>query len=154
MKPKIILGLDIGGANTKGALLEFYNQRNNASFSYIEYFPFWEQSLKDVSDMFRRIINELIIKNNYLLNSIDNIAVTITAELSDAFQTKKEGILNILEALEQVFDKSKLAFMSNSNKFLNFNEAKEAYATIAAANWVSTALFLGKFVPNCILIEI
>jgi len=34
----IILGLDIGGANTKAALLRFKEKKIFESFSYLEYF--------------------------------------------------------------------------------------------------------------------
>ena len=88
----IILGLDIGGANTKAALVHFRDSVIIKSFSYIEYFPFWEKTLAEIPDMLKRIIENLIVRNNYTLIRIDYITVTITAELSDAFQTKKEGI--------------------------------------------------------------
>ena len=39
----IILGLDIGGANTKAALIKFIGNKIEESFSYIEFFPFWEK---------------------------------------------------------------------------------------------------------------
>jgi probable H4MPT-linked C1 transfer pathway protein len=147
------LGLDIGGANTKATLIEYSNSNKFHSYSYVEYFPFWEQSLKEIPKMLNRIINQLVIRNGYSMKIIDNIAITITAELSDAFQTKSEGVITILNALEQVFDKSKLIFMSNTNIYLNFDKAKEAYNSVAAANWVATSLFLGNYVSKCILID-
>jgi probable H4MPT-linked C1 transfer pathway protein len=101
----------------------------------------------------RRIIKELVEKNNFTINSIDYIAVTITAELSDAFRTKKEGILLILDALDTIFDKNKLRFITNKCKFVSFEKAKTDYLSIAAANWASTALFLGRFISMCVLID-
>jgi hypothetical protein len=44
-------------------------------------------------------------------------------------------------------------FINKNNKFSNFNQVKSDSLSIAAANWVSTSLFLGKFVPNCVLID-
>jgi len=153
MVSKYILGLDIGGANTKAALVKFKNSEIFESFSFIEYFPFWEKTLTDIPNMLRRIVENLIIKNKVSLKEVDFISITITAELSDAFQTKREGISTILDALEQVFDAEKMFFINNNSKFINFSQAKEEYASIAAANWVSTSLFLGKFVSKCILID-
>ena len=150
---KAILGLDIGGANTKAALIKYSNSIPLQSFSYIEYFPFWEQTLKDIPEMFNRIINQLVKSNGYSMEKVDLIAITITAELSDAFQTKKEGILTILNALEQVFEKAKMFFISNEIQFINFNQASSNPISVAAANWVATSLFLGKFIPKCILID-
>ena len=150
---KYILGIDIGGANTKAALLQVENDSINKSFSYIEYFPFWEKTLHDIPAMFRRIVEKIIIQNHLLLRDVNFISITITAELSDAFQTKREGILTILNALEQIFEKEKMFFINNKNKFSNFDQVKSDPISVAAANWVSTSLFLGKFIPKCILID-
>jgi len=153
MKAKYILGFDIGGANTKATLLEIENDNIHKSFSYIEYFPFWEKTLHDIPAMFLRVVEKLIIQNNLVLRDVTFISVTITAELSDAFQTKREGILTIVSALGQIFEKEKLFFINNKNKFCSFDQVKSDPISVAAANWVSTSLFLGKFVPQCILID-
>ncbi len=153
MKAKYILGVDIGGANTKAALLQIENDNILKSFSYIEYFPFWEKTLHDIPAMFARVVEKLIIQNNLVLRDVTFISITITAELSDAFQTKREGILTIISALGQIFEKEKLFFINNKNKFCSFDQVKLDPISVAAANWVSTSLFLGKFVPKCILID-
>ncbi|MFX0166431.1 MAG: hydantoinase/oxoprolinase family protein [Candidatus Hodarchaeota archaeon] len=143
----------MGGANSKAALIHFKDEQILDSYSYIEYFPFWEKTKTEIPEMLYAIIAKLIEMNDYQLEDIDYFAVAITAELSDLFQTKKEGILTILDALGSVFNKNKLQFISNKQTFLDYNIAKSDPYSIAAANWVSTALFLGQFVPNCILID-
>ncbi len=153
MEMKTILGLDIGGANTKAALLTFKNNLIEESISHVEYFPFWKKTIEQIPEMFKRIISRLLRGTPNKLKKIDQIAITITAELSDAFQTKREGILTILAALQKIFKKDKMKFISNMAKFLDFEEVKSNPLSIAAANWVSTALFLGKYVPQCILID-
>jgi len=153
MKAKYILGFDIGGANTKAALLQIESDNILKSISYIEYFPFWEKTLHDIPAMLVRVVEKIIIQNNLLLRDVTFISITITAELSDAFQTKREGILTIVNALEQIFEKEKMFFINNKNEFSSFDQVKSDPISVAAANWVSTSLFLGKFVPNCILID-
>jgi len=148
-----ILGLDIGGANTKAALIRCDNSKIINSYSHIEYFPFWEKSSNQIIDMFKRIVGEIIIQNGLKLKNVTYIALTITAELSDAFQTKKEGINLILDSLNNVFDKEKMYFISTNNEYLDFDKAKSSYMSISAANWVSTSLFLGNFIKRCILID-
>ena len=148
-----ILGLDIGGANTKAVFVKFQDDKIIESYPYIEYFPFWEKSLKEIPYLLKNIVSQIIEKNNYDLEDIDIIAVTITAELSDAFQTKREGINTILHALVQVFPEEKLTFISNGGMFVDTGPVNMDPLRIAAANWMSTALFLGHFVPNCILID-
>jgi probable H4MPT-linked C1 transfer pathway protein len=147
------LGLDIGGANTKAALLPYTERKNIESFSFIEYFPFWEKTISEIPELLRRIIKNLVENNGFTLKDVDYIAVTITAELSDAFRTKREGILVILSALEKVFSKTKLKFITNQCEFINFKQAQSEYMSIAAANWASTASFLGNFIPTCVLID-
>jgi probable H4MPT-linked C1 transfer pathway protein len=149
----IILGLDIGGANTKAALIQFTNSLIRQSWACIEYFPFWEKNVKEIPSMLKKIVLGLTKRSGLAFNSINKLAITITAELSDAFQTKREGIYTILDALEQVFDRDEMYFISSNNEFLTIGQAKKNYLAIAAANWVSTALFLGKFLSKCILID-
>ncbi len=103
--------------------------------------------------MLARVVVNLVDYNSFKLDSIDYIAITITAELSDAFQTKKDGIITILNALEKLFNKDKLRFITNTCKFINYETAKSDYFSIAAANWASSALFLGEFISDCILID-
>jgi probable H4MPT-linked C1 transfer pathway protein len=149
----LIIGLDIGGANTKAALILFKKQKIIKSDSTIEYFPFWEKTINDIPEMLKNIVSNLINKNGYNLDDIYKIAITITAELSDAFQTKREGIFTILNALEKVFNKNKLRFITNRSGYIDFETAESNYLSITAANWASTALFLGQFISNCILID-
>jgi len=149
----LILGLDIGGANTKASLILFNNLDIIKSDSLIEYFPFWEKNVDDIPKMLKKIVINLIDKNGYSLNNVHYIVITITAELSDAFQTKKEGIHTILNALEIVFERDRLKFITNKIKFIDYETAKSENSSISAANWASTALFLGRFISDCILID-
>jgi len=149
----IILGLDIGGANTKVVLINIKSKEIIECFSYIKYFPFWEKNITEISEMLEKVVKNLVENNKYKFNSINYFAITITAELSDAFQTKREGIQTILNALEKIFEKEKLRFITNKCKFIDFSMAKSDYSSVAAANWASTALFLGNFESTCILID-
>ncbi|MGV9198907.1 MAG: hydantoinase/oxoprolinase family protein [Promethearchaeia archaeon] len=155
MHDNLVLGLDIGGANTKAALLQYDKGTIIQSWSYIKYFPFWEKKTDDIVRMLERLVEKIsnISKVENLMENITSIAITITAELSDAFQTKKEGILTILKALEQVFPPEKLNFISNTTQFVGLKKARKKCTKIAAANWVSTALYLGHFLSDCILID-
>ncbi|GAJ02430.1 unnamed protein product, partial [marine sediment metagenome] len=105
-------------------------------------------------NMLERIVKNLVIRNSITLKKVDYISITITAELSDAFQTKREGISTILDALEQVFDTEKMFFINNNSKFINFSQTKKQYTSIAAANWASSSLFLGKYVSKCIYLPL
>jgi probable H4MPT-linked C1 transfer pathway protein len=77
----------------------------------------------------------------------------MTAELSDAFMSKKEGVNVILESIEKCYPNEKIRIISNKNKFLSLRQAYGNYKAISASNWVATALFLGNFTENAILID-
>lgn len=147
-----ILGLDIGGANTKAALIISDQHKIIKSISSIEYFPFWEKNLNEIPKMLKRITKK-VTQNHTKPKDIDFISIAITAELSDAFQTKREGIEIILDKLCKVYNKEKMVFINTDAKFITIDNAKKYYLTIAGSNWVSTALFLGNFIKNCILID-
>ena len=66
-----ILGLDIGGANTKVALLTYQDDIIVDSYSDIVYFPFWEKSIKDIPVMLETIMLNLVDQTE--LNSKDDI---------------------------------------------------------------------------------
>ncbi|MBD3338399.1 MAG: hypothetical protein GF353_04790 [Candidatus Lokiarchaeota archaeon] len=155
MKDQFLIGLDIGGANTKGAIIHFKSNQIKKSFSYIEYFPFWQKTTDDIEEMFIRVIEKLLksIKNDFSLEEINKVCVTITAELSDAFQTKHEGIHLIIDALLRLIEEKKLLFVANNGVFLDWKKAKQFYLSIAASNWMATAMFLSNFVSQCILID-
>lgn len=148
-----IIGFDIGGANTKAALIECKKGKIICLSSKIEYFPFWEKTNNDIISLFNNIVNSLTANSNVSRQEIEHVAISITAELSDAFYTKREGIFIILSTLKEVFGTEKLKFITTKNQFVDFLLAKKDYLAISAANWVGTALFVGNFTPNCILID-
>jgi len=118
----LILGLDIGGANTKAAVLSFKNKEIIDAISYIEYFPFWEKTKSQIDELFQRIISDFLSNKKVSLKGVDYVAVTMTAELSDAFQTKKEGVLMITDALSRVFNNKKLYFITSNNEFIKSSD--------------------------------
>ena len=148
-----IIGFDIGGANSKAALIECKGGKITSLNSMIDYFPFWEKTNKDIIEMFTNLLKKLTTNFSISLEEIAYVAISITAELSDAFYTKRDGIFTILAALEEVFGVEKLKFITTKNQFVDFLIAKKDYLAISAANWVGTALFLGNFIKNCILID-
>jgi probable H4MPT-linked C1 transfer pathway protein len=44
-------------------------------------------------------------------------------------------------------------FINNKNEFIPYDKAKIEFYSIAAANWVSTSLYLGQYIPKCILMD-
>ena len=80
MVNRVILGWDIGGANTKAALIEFSGDRIVHIKSILRYFPIWVEGKERLPEVLRELKEELTAGRE-----IDGVAVTMTAELSDAY---------------------------------------------------------------------
>ena len=91
-----VLGYDIGGANTKAALITTKDGKLQKVKVAIEYFPIWKQPQKLTSVL-------LALKKQICCNSLDGLGVTMTAELSDAYATKRDGVHQILSCVKQAF---------------------------------------------------
>ena len=131
----MILGIDIGGANTKITELE----GDSYKIHHI-YFPMWKK--KDE-------LTELL--KDY--NDADYVALVMTAELADCYKTKKEGVEDILNKVEKAFNCPIYVFDVNGN-FLTPEEAKKNYLNVSASNWNATAKFVAEFIKDsCILVD-
>lgn len=125
----MILGIDIGGANTKiassdGRLVELY------------YIPLWKNTNlpSALMDIGKRLKPE-------------KTGVVITGELADCFPDKDTGLSFIVDAVNKAFPDS--YFLDNSGVF-----TKEKKRSIAAANWMASALLAGKEYEDCIFLDI
>jgi probable H4MPT-linked C1 transfer pathway protein len=81
-------------------------------------------------------------------------AVTMTAELSQAFRTKREGVAFVLDAVERAFPASAIGVFGVSGEFLTPDEARRRPLEVAASNWAATARLVAETVPDCILVDI
>src|SRR6185312_2255999 len=80
----------------------------------------------------------------------DSHAVTMTAELSQAFRTKREGVGFVLDALEAAFPPDRLHVYTVAGQFVSPQEARAAPLTVAASNWAATANWVAQSVPTCV----
>jgi probable H4MPT-linked C1 transfer pathway protein len=81
-------------------------------------------------------------------------AATMTAELSQAFRTKREGVGFVLNALGEAFPGEVVRVYTVDGRFLDPAEARERPLEVAAANWAATARFVGREMPDCLLVDI
>ena len=81
-------------------------------------------------------------------------AVTMTAELSQAFRTKREGVGFVLDALEAAFPAATLHVYTVEGRFVTPLEARALPLSVGAANWAATARLVARSVPTCILLDI
>ena len=143
-----VFGVDIGGANTKAAFITTKNGTIDEFRSGTEYFPVW----KDPERL--GIVLSKLKERLSGPGSIDAVGVTMTAELSDAYQTKREGVTRILTQVAKVFPATPVLVLDVNAKLKSLNEAKLDPLKVAAANWAATGWMVSKFARNCIVIDV
>ena len=87
------------------------------------------------------------------LPSPESVAVTMTAELSDVFRTKREGVGFVLDAVEAV-SRAPVRVFTTAGEFVDPATARARPLDAAASNWVATAMLVGRFVPDALLVDI
>lgn len=124
------LAVDIGGANTKAWLDGTTVSRP---------FEIWRDP-------------EALVALLREIGTADAVAVTMTAELSDAFRTKREGVAFVLDAVEEVYGDPRV--LTTAGELVPVAEARARPWDVAAANWVATALAVAEEHPDALLIDV
>jgi probable H4MPT-linked C1 transfer pathway protein len=81
-------------------------------------------------------------------------AVTMTAELSQMFRTKRDGVAFVLDAMQAAFPSSEIRVFTVDGRFLAPAEARVEPLSVAAANWSATAHLVALDHPDALLIDI
>lgn len=126
-----VLGLDIGGANLKAATPD--GRAVSVSFAL------WKHP-----EQLPAALAELVAK----FDDVTEFAVTMTGELCDCFETKRDGVTAIVTAALNVCHSWPVRFWTTAGKFVNSNEAREQWLGVAAANWHALATFVGGYNPR------
>ena len=144
-----ILGLDIGGANTKASFLRTQNGTVKEIRTATEYFPIWkmekEQLLMVLVELKKRLVG---------LTSLDGVGLTMTAELSDAYFTKNEGVNHILDCTTNVFNNLPVFVLSLEAELLPVGDARKNPLNVASANWAATGWMVSQAVKNCLIVDV
>ena len=140
-----VAGFDIGGANTDLAIIDYENDEIKNIEVDFAYLPMWSNN-EDLS----RVLVELIEKI-CPLDEIDAVGISMTAERVDAYDTKKEGVLDIVEKCEKTFD-CPIGYVG-INGILTYDEIIKNPLEAAAANWIATAQIATLISKNCIFID-
>ena len=82
-------------------------------------------------------------------------AVTMTAELSQMFRTKREGVAFVLDAVQEAFRDAPIHVFTVDGRFLTASARRGASRSlVAAANWVATASVVAQHHPDSLLIDV
>lgn len=126
-----VLGLDIGGANLKAA------HTNGRALSVP--FALWKNPA-GLTDALRNLLEQI--------PSADALAVTMTGELCDCFESKRQGVLAILDAVQAAAGSMPIRVWDNDGHFVDVTAARQSPLQSASANWLALAAFAGRYAPK------
>ena len=140
-----IIGWDIGGVHTKAVWLPAGELEQARSVSRV--FEIWQAGDK-LPAVLRSVYRSLEVGRP------DAMAVTMTAELADVFESKRQGVLFVLDALRDTFPDTAIFLLSLDRKLETLDAAIRQPSLFAAANWLASALFVADREPNCLLVDV
>ena len=140
-----VAGFDIGGANTDLAVIDFEGEEMKNIEVDFAYLPMWSNN-----DDLSCVLVELI-ENICPVSEIDAVGISMTAELVDAYDTKKDGVLDVVRKCEETFS-CPIAYVGIDG-MMSKEEIYETPLKAAAANWIATAQIATLISDNCIFID-
>jgi probable H4MPT-linked C1 transfer pathway protein len=141
----VILGWDIGGVNTKAVRLDDDGRLRAQSR------PFELQ--RDPGALVQVLVglaSDLGVSGSAGLMC----AVTMTAELSQIFRTKRDGVAFVLDAVAAAFPDADVQVFTTDGRFVAVAEARDRPLDVAAANWAATARLVAERHPAALLVDI
>ncbi|NPA23028.1 MAG: hypothetical protein GXO23_01840 [Crenarchaeota archaeon] len=140
-----VLGIDVGGANLKYVVIRYDNGKHVLEEVHREYFPLWRRGREALERRLRELSREL---------SPDYASICMTAELCDIYESKTEGVIDVVEKCCEAFGKDRTLFVSCDLELLEPDEALKHPLKIAAANWAASAWLVSKLCRDCVFADI
>lgn len=138
-----VLGWDVGGANVKAAAVGA-GPAGPVVQTRSRPFEIWRDK-HALPDVLGALAAEL--------PACAAVAVTMTAELSDVFRTKREGVAFVLDAVEAA-GPAPVRVFTTAGGFVDPATARARPLDAAASNWMATAMLVGRFVPDALLVDV
>ncbi|WP_457615131.1 hydantoinase/oxoprolinase family protein [Methanopyrus sp.] len=136
------LGLDVGGAHTDAALVRC---DENSKVEVLEtdriYLPMWKNK-EQLSKIIKKIFNKF---------KPDVVGLTMTGELSDAFNTRREGVEYIIRTVTSVCH-APVYVVTSDGSIVPPEDALKRWREVASANWRATAEVLAHVRPGSYLL--
>lgn len=144
-----LVGLDIGGVNTKAAFLNTQGGTVKKLETAIEYFPIWKRGKERLPQVLEKL-RKLLASSA----TLDGVGVTMTAELSDVYWSKKEGVNHILGCVTQVFADVPAFVLNVDAKLISVRDARKEPLRVAATNWAATGWMVSQMIENCLIVDV
>jgi probable H4MPT-linked C1 transfer pathway protein len=77
----------------------------------------------------------------------------MTAELSQFFRIKRDGVVYVLDAVERAFPDARIRVYTVDGRFLDPGAARHAPLLVAASNWAATAALVASLISDAILVD-
>jgi len=142
-----VLGFDIGGANTKAVIVSVKNGKLESAKVAVEYFPVWKQPQELTAVLLK-------LKKQLGVHKANGLGVTMTAELSDVYSTKREGVQQILGCVKKAFLDEPIYVLNTDAEMVKYSLAKKSPLSVAAANWAATGWFVSQCIKDCVVIDV
>jgi probable H4MPT-linked C1 transfer pathway protein len=143
-----VIGWDIGGANTKAVFLRTENSCVEELRTEMKYFPVWKDPEKLVSVL--SSLKEKIRGNA----KVDAVGLTMTAELSDAYPTKREGVTHVLACAAEAFAGLPIFVLDVNAALRSMDDARAEPLRVAASNWAATGWMVAQLVKTCVIVDV
>lgn len=144
-----VVGLDVGGVNTKTTFIKTEDGLVKELKTAMEYFPVWKEGKEKLPKVVERLREHLV--DSVML---DGVGVTMTAELSDVYWTKKDGVNHVLDCVTQVFADVPTFVLNVEAKLISIENARKEPLKVAAANWAATGWMISQMIKNCLIVDI
>ncbi|HEU4589049.1 MAG TPA: hydantoinase/oxoprolinase family protein [Gemmatimonadales bacterium] len=139
----LIIGWDVGGVNTKAVRVTGAGELR-AALEPFEMQRAGERLGALLAGLARRLEASPDARH----------AVTMTAELSQFFRTKREGVAYVLDAFRAVAPPERIHVFGTDGRFHAPADARRRPLLVSASNWAATAQLVASAVPDAILIDI
>ena len=140
---RAILGWDVGGANLKVARIDDDRSRPPEIGEWA--FPLWRDPAR---------LAPMLVGAADKMGPASAMALTMTAELADCFQTKRDGVSFVLDAFESSFPDTEIGVYGVDGRFRSVQSARDLPHEIAAANWMASATFVSRIFPDALFIDV
>ncbi len=135
----ITAGLDVGGAHLKLALVE-----DGTPIAVEQHVcPLWQGLAK---------LDAALAAARPRLDRADRIGITMTGELSDLFETRQQGVSELVECLSRKLG-DEIRFWQGSRGFATANCAIEHHTDVGSTNFLATATAVGQRLQDALLLD-
>ncbi|MEM4700234.1 MAG: hydantoinase/oxoprolinase family protein [Candidatus Nezhaarchaeales archaeon] len=140
------LGVDVGGVNLKAVLIEAEGGGEVRVVARSRYLPVWKVGKRGVEEGVKELAS--------WAGEVDVVAVTMTAELSDLYYIKREGVNHVLDCIEASFREREVGVVNVRAELVSIEEARSRFMEVAAANWAASGWLASRVMDTCVLVDV